>query len=173
MNDKNYEYLTEQLKRTGFGDTLNEELRNNIEKQNAEFTLNVQKTYGTDAVSATLQFKKSEQFDMFFFNSYEIKLKKEEQDNDIKQTFYTDKGITLKEAYNMLDGRAVNKMLINKESEKYKACCSWILKIIRRQAIIQSSNTIRIMDLIWKKPCQNIRLRNCKMKSLKNLLLNL
>jgi hypothetical protein len=121
MNDKNYEYLTEQLKRTGFGDTLNDELRNSMEKQNAEFTLNMQKTYGTDAVSATLQFKKSDQFDMYFFNSYEMKLKKEGQENDVKQTFYTDKGITLKEAYNMLDGRAVNKMLLNKESEKYKA----------------------------------------------------
>jgi hypothetical protein len=25
MNEKNYEYLTDQLKRTGFGDTLNDE----------------------------------------------------------------------------------------------------------------------------------------------------
>lgn len=121
MNQKNYEYLTEQLKRTGFGDTLNEELRDNMEKQNPEFTLSIEKAYGTDKVSAALQFKKSDQFDMFFFNSYEMKLKKEGQENDLKQTFYTDKGITLKEAYNMLDGRAVNKMLINKESEKYKA----------------------------------------------------
>ena len=131
MNQKNYEYLQEQLKRTGFGDTLNQELRDNMEKQNPEFTLSIEKAYGTDKVSAALQFKKSDQFDMFFFNSYEMKLKKEGQQNDIKQTFYTDKGITLKEAYNMLDGRAVNKMLINKESEKYKA---WLQLDFKNQA---------------------------------------
>ena len=59
MNDKNYEYLTNQLKKTGFGDTLNDELRKNVEKQNAEFTLNMQQAYNSDKVSATLHFKKS------------------------------------------------------------------------------------------------------------------
>ena len=121
MNQKNYEYLTEQLKRTGFGDTLNDELRRNIEKQNAEFTLNVGKEYGTDKVSATLYFKKSPESDMFFFNKYDLQLKKENSDNAIKQTFYPNKNITLKEGYNLLDGRAVNKMLTSKLDEKYTA----------------------------------------------------
>lgn len=59
--------------------------------------------------------------DMFFFNKYDLELKKENQDNAMKQTFYPDKGITLKEGYNMLDGRAVHKTLITKEDEKYTA----------------------------------------------------
>lgn len=121
MNEKNYEYLTEQLKRTGFGDTLNEDMRKNIEKQNADFTLNMQKEYGTDKVSATLHFKKSAESDMFFFNKYDLELKKENQQDALKQTFYPDKGITLKEGYNMLDGRAVHKELTTKADEKYKA----------------------------------------------------
>jgi len=121
MNQKNYEYLTEQLKRTGFGDTLNDDLRRNIEKQNAEFTLNLGKEYGTDKVSATLYFKKSPESDMFFFNKYDLQLKKENNDNAIKQTFYPNKNITLKEGYNLLDGRAVNKMLTSKQDEKYTA----------------------------------------------------
>jgi len=121
MNEKNYEYLTEQLKRTGFGDTLNDELRKNMEKQNAEFTLNMQQAYGADKVSATLHFKKSAESDMFFFNKYDLELKKENQRDAIKQTFYPDKGITLKEGYNMLDGRAVHKTLTTKQEEKYTA----------------------------------------------------
>jgi hypothetical protein len=121
MNDKNYEYLTEQLKRTGFGDTLNDEMRKNIEKQNAEFTLNSSREYGTDKVAATLHFKKSAESDMFFFNKYDLDLKKENQQDALKQTFYPDKGITLKEGYNMLDGRAVHKTLSTKEDEKYTA----------------------------------------------------
>ena len=120
MNEKNYEYLTEQLKRTGFEDTLNEELRKNMEKQNPEFTLNMQKDYGTDNVKAALHFKKSDESDMFFFNRYDMELKKENGDT-AKQTFYPDKNITLKEGYNLLDGRAVHKTLTSKEHEKYTA----------------------------------------------------
>ncbi|MGF7230904.1 hypothetical protein, partial [Arachidicoccus sp.] len=44
-------------------------------------------------------------------------------DNNIKQSFYVDKGntITLKEAYNLLAGRAINKDLISKEGASYNA----------------------------------------------------
>lgn len=121
MTEKNYEYLSEQLMRTGFGDTLNDELRKNMEKQNADFTLNLQQAYGTDKVSATLHFKKSPESDMYFFNKYDLQLKKEEQENTINQTFYPNKNITLKEGYNLLDGRAVHKILTSKEDEKYAA----------------------------------------------------
>lgn len=119
MNEKNYEYLTEQLKRTGFGDTFNNELRENMEKQNAEFTLTMQKSYGTDNVKATLHFKKSDESDMVFFNKYDLELKKQNNDNSLRQTFYPNKGITLKEGYNLLDGRAIHKTLTNKQNEKY------------------------------------------------------
>jgi hypothetical protein len=121
MNERNYEYLSEQLKRTGFGDTLNDELRKQMEKQNADFTLSTQRAYGTDNVSATLHFKKSAESDMFFFNKYDLELKKENNENAIKQTFYPNKGITLKEGYNLLDGRAVHKTLTTKEDEKFNA----------------------------------------------------
>jgi hypothetical protein len=121
MNERNYEYLSEQLKRSGFGDTLNDELHKQMEKQNAEFTLNAQRTYGTDNVSATLHFKKSAESDMFFFNKYNLELKKENNENRIQQTFYPNRSITLKEGYNLLDGRAVHKTLTNKQDEKFNA----------------------------------------------------
>jgi len=41
INEKNYKYLTDQLLRKGFGDTLNEELRKNKEQKNVEFTLEI------------------------------------------------------------------------------------------------------------------------------------
>ena len=83
MNDKNYEYLIEQLKRTGFGDTLNDDLRKQMQKQNAEFTLSLQKTYGNDNVSARLHFKRSNESDMYFFNRYDLELKKQNNENTI------------------------------------------------------------------------------------------
>jgi hypothetical protein len=99
MNDKNYEYLSEQLKRTGFGDTLNDDLRKQMQTQNAEFTLNLHKTYGNDNVSATLHFKRSNESDMYFFNRYDLELKKQNNENAIQQTFYPNRGIILKEGY--------------------------------------------------------------------------
>lgn len=121
MNEQNYEYLTEQLKRTGFGDTLNNELRENMVKQNAEFTITMEKSYGTDNIKATLHFKKSDESDMVFFNRYDLELKKQNNEHCIHQNFYPNKGITLKEGYNLLDGRAIHKTLTNKQNEKYNA----------------------------------------------------
>jgi hypothetical protein len=63
---------------------------------------------------------------MYFFNSYHVSLKKEDSKESLEQTFYINKdssNITLKEAYNLMDGRAVNKDLKNKEGEEYNA---WI-----------------------------------------------
>jgi hypothetical protein len=52
---------------------------------------------------------------MYFFNKYDASL----QAKDMAQTFYINKGsgITAKEAYNLMEGRAVHKELENKEGE--------------------------------------------------------
>ncbi|HEX9151810.1 MAG TPA: hypothetical protein VF842_06980, partial [Flavobacterium sp.] len=63
------------------------------------------------------------QNDMYFFNSYKIDFLKENAKEPLEQTFYINKGsnITLKEAYNLMEGRAVNKNLTNKEGQHYNA----------------------------------------------------
>ena len=62
---------------------------------------------------------------MYFFNRYNLMLKNEQKPDDVlKQTFYVnhkEDNITLKEAYNLMCGRAVHKELSNKEGEKYNA----------------------------------------------------
>lgn len=71
-----------------------------------------------------MNFRKSDSTDMYFFNSYHASLQKENGEK-AEQTFnlYKGKGITGKEAYNLLDGRAVHKELVTKEGQPYKA---WI-----------------------------------------------
>lgn len=125
MNEKNVEYLKDQLKYTGFGEGLENALVENIQKENPEFKLDHEAKYGTDTVLTSLNFKKSEQSDMYFFNSYNMKIQKEGQPEELSQTFYInrDNNITAKEAYNLMEGRAVNKDLKNKEGEVYN---SWI-----------------------------------------------
>lgn len=125
MNEKNFEYLKDQIKYTGFGEGLESELKVKIQKQEPNFTLNHDAHYGNDMAVATLNFKKSDQSDMYFFNSYKVDLQKDNSKELLEQTFYINKGsnITMKEAYNLMEGRAVNKDLTNKEGQVYN---SWV-----------------------------------------------
>ncbi len=123
MNQKNFEYLRDQVKYTGFGEGLENDLKQKIQEGTSEFKLQHQTLYGKDSVTATLNFSQSKQSDMYFFNSYQVSLQKENSTETMDQTFYINKGnnITLKEAYNLMEGRSVNKDLTNKEGQVYNA----------------------------------------------------
>ncbi len=123
MNEKNFDYLKDQVMYTGFGEALEGELRQNMEQQKTEFKLQHDAFYGECRVGAELNFRKSEQSDLYFFNSYKVNLQKEGSEESLEQTFYINKGnnITLKEAYNLMEGRSVNKDLTNREGETYNA----------------------------------------------------
>lgn len=121
MNEKNFDYLKDQVKYTGFGEALEEELKQNMEQLKPEFKLQHDAFYGESRVGAELNFRKSEQSDLYFFNSYKVSLQKEGSEESLEQTFYINRGnnITLKEAYNLMEGRSVNKDLTNREGETY------------------------------------------------------
>jgi len=123
MNQKNLEFLRDQLKYTGFGETLENVLKEKLEKGETEFKIRHEVVLGKDALSADLNFKKSDQSDMYFFNSYKVNLYKDQSKENLAQTFYINKdsNITLKESYNLLEGRSINKDLKNREGEVYNA----------------------------------------------------
>lgn len=123
MNQKNLEYLQEGLKYLGFGEGLNERLKEEIGKGKPEFQLNTINEYGRDKVSYALDFRKSDSSDMYFFNKYAATFTPQNSEEERSQTFYVKKnaGITAKEAYNLLSGRAVNKDLTNAEGQPYNA----------------------------------------------------
>ena len=124
MNQKNLEFLKDQLKYTGFGETFDQDLKEKMLKGETEFKLMKEGVYGTDSMTAVLNFKKSDQSDLYFFNSYHVNLKKEDSKQALEQTFYINNNgsnITLKEAYNLMEGRSVNKDLKTKEGEVYNA----------------------------------------------------
>lgn len=122
MNDQNLSYLQKQLLNLGFGEKVNDELEKNIKSGKKEFTLTTEQEYNKQSVDYTLHYKAGDQNDMYFFNKYDASLR----DKDMQQTFYLNKGsgITAKEAYNLMEGRAVHKQLENLEGEKYNA---WII----------------------------------------------
>ncbi len=121
MNEKNYDYLKDQIKFTGFGEGLENELKDKMQKQTPDFQIAHKAKFGSDELNAVLHFKKSDETDMYFFNRYQVSLKPELSSEIMEQTFYINKGnnITLKEAFNLVNGRAVNKDLTNKEGEVY------------------------------------------------------
>jgi len=124
MNEKNFEYLRDQVKLTGFGESLEYELKEKMKQQGDKFEINFAKDYGKNKVEATLNFKKSEQGDMYFFNTYDVKLNKDNPETAKQQSFFINNNkstITMKEAYNLLDGRSVFKDLKTKEGQDYSA----------------------------------------------------
>jgi len=123
MNEKNFDYLKDQVKYTGFGDALEDKLKVNLQKGVPEFQIYHNTKFGNDAATATLHFKKSDQSDMYFFNKYDLTLKQENSSDMVKQSFYINKGnnITLKEAYNLMSGRAIKKDLTNIGGQAYNA----------------------------------------------------
>lgn len=131
MNENNLKYLKDQLKYTGFGETFDAELKENMMKGDKDFKIMHTGIMNNgvpnrDTVKVELNFKKSDQTDMYFFNSYHVNLQKEENKPGLEQTFYINNdstSITLKEAYNLMEGRSVNKDLKTKEGESYN---SWL-----------------------------------------------
>jgi hypothetical protein len=123
MNQKNFEYLKDGLKYLGFGEGLNNKLTEELASGKPEFQMKTVNEYGRDKVNYTLDFRKSDSSDMYFFNKYTANFKPEGDSQEKAQTFYIKKnsGITAKEAYNLLNGRSVNKDLTNAEGQPYNA----------------------------------------------------
>lgn len=127
MNQDNLKFLKDRLTSLGFGDRLHADLEKAIQQQPAEFKLTLNGEFNNNGVKEkvdySLDFRKSDQTDMYFLNRYQATLKNEKPELDRTQTFYLTKnsGITAKEAFNLLSGRAVNRDLTNKEGQPYNA----------------------------------------------------
>ena len=128
MNQDNLDYLKNSMKFFGFSDKLNESLEIKIKEQPDAFQLTLKGEFKKDNnlknVDYVLDFKKSSTTDMYFFNRYLATLNTGNPEADKSQTFYITKGnsgVTAKEAFNLLDGRAVNKDLIGKDGQPFNA----------------------------------------------------
>ncbi len=122
MNNDNFQYLSDNLKYMGFGENLKTGLEKNLNEGKADFQLHYKAEINKKPFEVTMNFRKSETTDMYFFNNYHASLEKG-KDEKAEQTFYLNKGkgVTGKEAFNLLDGRSVHKDLVTKEGQPYKA----------------------------------------------------
>jgi hypothetical protein len=124
MNQQNFEYLKDNIKYMGFGESLNQSLEENLKQRKTDFSLSNRTEVNKKPFEVTLNFRKSDNSDMYFLNSYHASLELS-NGKKVNQTFYLNKGkgVTAKEAYNLLEGRSVFKELTTKDGEAYKA---WI-----------------------------------------------
>jgi len=126
MNTQNAEFLKKSLLNLGFGEKLNAELDKEMAAKTPEFKLGLQHEFNQKTVAYTLHFKAGDNKDMYFFNKYDATIShKDDPARDINQSFFINKGsgITAKEAFNLMEGRAVHKQLYNLEGQKYQ---SWL-----------------------------------------------
>jgi hypothetical protein len=124
MNTENLEFLADRIKYAGFGDKQLEALEGHLKEGKEAFQMVYTAEINKKNFEATLNFRKSDSTDRYFFNGYTANLERKNGEK-VQQYFYLDngKGVKAKEAYNLLEGRAVYKDLTNKAGEPYKA---WI-----------------------------------------------
>jgi len=122
MNPENLKFLQDRLFYLGTEKRLFAELEKNMAEGKPEFSLAYANHYDADKLNVNLHFRKSDQTDLYFLNRYDATLQKP-GGTEISRSFKLEngKGVTMKEAYNLLDGRAVNKDLKNKEGVAYNA----------------------------------------------------
>jgi hypothetical protein len=127
MNKENLIFLHDSLKYLGFGEStlLNEQLEEQIGKGVREFELYTEAFFDDfTKLEAKLYFHQSDKSDRYIFSKYEALLRYSDAPEKNKvQTFFIYKGtgVTFKEAFNLLEGRAVFRTLINADEQKYKA----------------------------------------------------
>lgn len=111
MEQKNLDYLANQMRYLGFGEDQKENLQKQMESGEQKFNLTVKQQYDGYPVNYTLHFNKSNESDMYFLNSYDAMMA-----NGRQQSVYLDKGkgFTAKEAFNLMQDRAIFKELRNK-----------------------------------------------------------
>lgn len=128
-----------QVKRVGMSEAFTPDLIQKMQEKQPIIQHPFKKEYDGDKVEALLHFRKSATSDHYFLNKFDLTLQKEGAAASVKQTFYIgsrkqaegdqdakqtqkpDQKYTLKEAYNLLAGRPVDKLLISQEGEQYQA----------------------------------------------------
>jgi hypothetical protein len=128
--------LEENLRYLGFGAhiTFHDQLVEEMVKNDHEFKITTDVIYDQwSRLDLTLYFRKAGMHNMYFIVKYIGELSyNDAPDRNKMHTFYIYKGsgITLREAYNLLQGRSVNKDLTDQDGEKFNA---WLLLDFREK----------------------------------------
>jgi hypothetical protein len=123
MSPENLAFVKDNIKYLGLGEELGAQFEKQAAAQPETITLQTRIEHYSSNMDFTVHLKKGTEADMYFLNKYDATLSNGKPEEDKTQTFYITKGqgVTAKEAFNLLEGRAVQKELKTKENEPYKA----------------------------------------------------
>ncbi len=113
--EQNYEFLESDLKYLGFGASVNADLKDMLGTEADSFELEYRATIQNEPISAVLFFHRVDPEGFFFFSNYKLRV------GEKHHVFYVFKGrgITVKEGFNLLHGRAVFKQRKAKNGQIY------------------------------------------------------
>lgn len=117
INMENSKFLKDQLTYLGFGhESIINAVDDAIKSGNQRFTLTVRpqdETLAGNKAVYELNFNKSSQTDMYFFNNFKTSLIDKSENPLRAQQFHVNdmKGVTAKESINLLEGRSVKTVL--------------------------------------------------------------
>ena len=128
MDTKNLDFLQKQTTYLGFGDSLHEKIKEQLQAGLPKFDLAHTGNFNGKETEYTLHFAKGATSDYYFLNSYDAKMGDHQINISIRSVKLENgngeklnPNITAKESFNILDGRSVYKSRVNKENEPYKA----------------------------------------------------
>ena len=147
MTEKELSLFEKQLMKIGLKEAFTPELIDKLKSGGASIEHPFKKSYDGDEANATLHIKKSETSDQYFFNKYDLSVRKDGQAAEMKQTFHLNNfkrkpddehaakfytTFTFKEAFNYLSGRPVWKTFSNANDQHYTAWTVANLKNIQQ-----------------------------------------
>ncbi len=111
MQEKNWIYLLGLLKELEFEGPVSRELERGLRTGNSQFQLIYEARLGGTEILSVLHFRRSPSADLYYFNRYELFLKPDHLPYEVLQVFFVvrDPLISLKEAYNLMNGRSIWK----------------------------------------------------------------
>ncbi|HLX90216.1 MAG TPA: hypothetical protein VKR32_00955 [Puia sp.] len=119
MNKTNVQSVCDDLKSLGFDSFLSPLIRNSMAQNKISFELNWSRKFKDDLVTAVLSFIRPAPGGPYFFTGYRLIV----GDRNFHFKTFAGKGITVKEGYNLLCGRAVYKLVLGRSGrDQY----SWI-----------------------------------------------
>ncbi|MNV10907.1 hypothetical protein D3C71_1014500 [compost metagenome] len=164
MKEENAQYLEKRLVYTGFGEELIPELRQNMAEGKEKFELKFEKEINGKKVEANLKYSLSNQGN-YFFNAYDLKINQTDKE-PLERTFKVDNKETfsLKEAFNLLEGRSVLKSYSNfekgKEDSKITELQSWSyldasIKNNKRETANEGENGVVTKNIAVMRKCND------------------
>lgn len=126
MQQRNYEFLCMQLRNAGFPAALLETLSQTLDKGAQEFQLNYLETFEAGQTTVVLHFQKSQRSEFYFFTHFLLSVGDALSGEAKPVSFqrfpvFKNKSFTLREAYNLVSGRAVLKHFIGIHGDPYLA----------------------------------------------------